>query len=127
MFVVGSPAMLPRAPESMSHQPNLFSSHAPDGSAEPAHKNAPEPARSVPVWMRRMELFLRVAVRLYLGLLVMVLPWTVYWDDNHFLTVYPRVAAFASLGGVRGVVSGLGLLNLWIAVSEAIHYREFDA
>jgi hypothetical protein len=25
---------------------------------------------------------------------------------------------------VRGVVSGLGLLNIWIAVSDAIEYRE---
>jgi hypothetical protein len=26
-------------------------------------------------------------------------------------------------GAVRGVVSGLGLLNLWIAVTEALHFR----
>jgi hypothetical protein len=25
---------------------------------------------------------------------------------------------------VRGIVSGIGLLNLWIALSDAIHYRE---
>jgi hypothetical protein len=27
-------------------------------------------------------------------------------------------------GAVRGVISGLGVLNLWIAVDEAVHYRE---
>jgi hypothetical protein len=27
-------------------------------------------------------------------------------------------------GALRGMVSGLGLLNLWIAISEAIHYKE---
>jgi hypothetical protein len=26
-------------------------------------------------------------------------------------------------GAVRGVVSGLGLLNLWIAIVEAVHFR----
>jgi hypothetical protein len=111
----------------MSHQPNLFSSQVPNGSADPAPKTAPETPRTAPVWLRRLELFLRVAVRLYLGLLVMVLPWTVYWEENHFLSLSPRLAAFATFGGVRGIVSGLGLLNLWIAVSEAIHYREFDS
>jgi hypothetical protein len=27
-------------------------------------------------------------------------------------------------GAIRGLVSGLGILNLWIAISEAIHYKE---
>jgi hypothetical protein len=26
-------------------------------------------------------------------------------------------------GAVRGMVSGLGLLNLWIAIVEAVHFR----
>lgn len=111
----------------MSHQPNLFSSHATDGSAEAPSQTAPEQPRSGPIWIRRFELFLRVAVRLYLGLLVMVLPWTGFWEGNHLLSVSPHLAAFFMLGGVRGIVSGLGLLNLWIAISDAIHYREFHS
>jgi hypothetical protein len=26
-------------------------------------------------------------------------------------------------GAVRGMISGLGLLNLWIALDEALHFR----
>ena len=34
------------------------------------------------------------------------------------------IAWLAANGVVRGIVSGLGLLNIWIAVSDAIEYRE---
>jgi hypothetical protein len=34
------------------------------------------------------------------------------------------VAHFSQNGAVRGVVSGLGLLNLWIGLAEAIYYKE---
>ncbi len=111
----------------MSHQPNLFSSNAPHGSAAPTTKPAPQllvKQHRTPVWLRRVDLFLRVIVRLYLGLLVVALPWTHLWDENHLFSLVPQIAWFAANGVVRGIVSGLGLLNIWIAVSDAIEYRE---
>jgi hypothetical protein len=111
----------------MSHQPNLFSSNAPHGSADPPPKPAPQTLpeqHRTPVWLRRIDLFLRVIVRLYLGLLVVALPWTHLWDENHLFNLVPQIAAFTANGAVRGVISGLGLLNIWIAISDAIHYRE---
>jgi len=111
----------------MSHQPNLFSSNAPHGSAAPTTKPAPPllvKQHRTPVWLRRVDLFLRVIVRLYLGLLVVALPWTHLWDENHLFNLVPQIAWFAASGVVRGIVSGLGLLNIWIAVSDAIEYRE---
>ena len=96
-------------------------------SAEPARKPAPPllvKQHRTPVWLRRVDLFLRVVVRLYLGLLVVALPWTHLWDENHLFSLVPQIAWFAANGVVRGIVSGLGLLNIWIAVSDAIEYRE---
>lgn len=74
--------------------------------------------------MRRLDLILRVVVRLYLGLLLIALPWMHIWGDNHLFLIYPTLGAFAESGAVRGLVSGLGLLNIWIALSEAVHYRD---
>jgi hypothetical protein len=113
----------------MSHQPNLFSSNAPHGPADPSPKSVPhlvvsQEEHRTPVWLRRVDLFLRVIVRLYLGLLVVALPWTHLWDENHLFGLVPQIALFTANGIVRGVVSGLGLLNIWIAVSDAIEYRE---
>jgi hypothetical protein len=108
----------------MSHQPNLFSSSPTDGSAVPGRKPAPAADSRVPLWLRRIEFLLHVVLRIYVGVIVLVLPWTPLWAGNRLLDHFPRLSAFLLYGAVRGVVSGLGLLNLWIAVDEAVHYRE---
>src|SRR5271170_6039581 len=111
----------------MLHQPNLFSSEAPNGSAEPEAEPLPKVQQPAPVWLQRVELFLRVAVRLYLGIFVLVLPWWPrFWDDNPVFQIWPRLGEIATYGSVRGIISGFGLLNLWVAFDEAIHYREPD-
>lgn len=74
--------------------------------------------------MQRLYLFVRVAARLSIGVLVLVLPWTPLWHENHLLSTAPHLVAFASSGVVRGIISGIGLLNLWIGISDAIHYHE---
>jgi hypothetical protein len=111
----------------MLHQPNLFSSEAPSGPADPEPKPLPKLQQAAPVWLRRLELFMRVAVRLYLGVFVLVLPWWPrFWDENPLFQLLPRLGELATYGSVRGIVSGFGLLNLWIAFHEAIHYCESD-
>jgi hypothetical protein len=95
-----------------------------------------------------MELFLRVLLRVCLGLILCCAPWWDYlrpfWDKSVLFEFYPALAtlpmklwsqnplflnvhalgALAANGAVRGMVSGLGLLNLWIALQEAIRHRE---
>jgi hypothetical protein len=63
-------------------------------------------------------------VRLYIGLVLVFLPWTHLWALNRFLLYYAPVAHLTESGAFRGLVSGLGLLNLWIAIAEAMHYKE---
>lgn len=105
-------------------QPNLFSPSSTDGSAVPGRKPAPPGHRRVPSWLRRVEFFLHVILRIYIGVIVLVLPWTPLWASNRLLNYFPRIATLLMYGAVRGVISGLGVLNLWIAVDEAVHYRE---
>jgi hypothetical protein len=83
----------------------------------------PEPQHRVH-WLRRADLFVRVMVRLYIGLILIFLPWTHVWAFNRFFLYYAHVSRLMESGAVRGLVSGLGLLNLWIALHEAIHYKE---
>jgi|HubBroStandDraft_4_1064222.scaffolds.fasta_scaffold106122_2 hypothetical protein len=106
----------------MSHSPNVIS---PAPAPPPASPTAtPVPPQHTAHWLRRADLFLRVVVRLYIGLILVFLPWTHVWAFNRFFLYYAHVAHFMESGAVRGLVSGLGLLNLWIAISEAIHYKE---
>jgi len=110
----------------MTQPPTLFSQETPVSPQPPdtlpgSGRQAPS---HTPRWLRYLELSVRVVVRLYLGLVLVLLPWTHFWSDNRFLLFIPHLATIALSGITRGVVSGLGLLNVWIAVHDAIHYKE---
>ncbi len=103
----------------MSAQSQLF----PDPPAAPEQAKAE--VRLAPVWLQRLSLGILVVFCVYLGALVTALPWwTRVWDENLFFLARPRLNAFLHLGAVRGAISGLGLLDIWIGLSEAVHYRE---
>jgi hypothetical protein len=79
----------------------------------------------IPHWLVRVELFLRVMLRMYIGLAVCYAPWShMFWDQNPIFLHFPAIASVAMNGAVRGMVSGLGLLNLWIAFQDAIRHRD---
>ncbi len=81
--------------------------------------------KPAPVWLQRLSLFVLVLFCVYLGALVMVLPWwTRMWDQNLFIEGRPALARVLHLGAVRGLISGLGMLDIWIGISEAVNYRE---
>jgi hypothetical protein len=108
----------------MPQQSNLFSSSSANGSTVQDRQPAPERPSRLPLWLRRVELYLYVVIRIYIGIIVLVLPWYApLWADNQLLNHFPRLATFLMYGAVRGVVSGLGLLNLWIAIVEAVRFR----
>lgn len=54
------------------------------------------------------------------GLLLMVLPWSGFWDRNYFVYAVPALEPLFTSPFFRGAVSGLGLLNLGAALSELL-------
>jgi hypothetical protein len=83
--------------------------------------NQSEAPQRIPYWLQQVERFLRVIVRIYLGLLVCLAPWyPPAWEANPLFLNSPSLIHFISHGAVRGIVSGLGLLNLWIALTDAL-------
>ncbi|HUR36210.1 MAG TPA: hypothetical protein VM009_00230 [Terriglobales bacterium] len=59
-----------------------------------------------------------------LGMILVVIPWTPIWTQNNLLSAYPAIKAIADHGFMRGAISGLGLINIWIGISDAVQYRE---
>ena len=93
-------------------------SSTPNTPANPIQDDGPE---RIPYWLQQAERFLRVIVRLYLGVLVCCAPWyPAAWDNNPLFQSSPSLSSFVTHGAVRGIVSGLGVLNLWIAIRDAI-------
>jgi len=85
-----------------------------------------EPHPQVPRWLVRVELFLRVVLHMCVGAIAIVAPWFWhgFWDRNPIFLEYPALGHFARTGAVRGLFSGLGLLNLWIAFHDVIRHRD---
>jgi len=87
---------------------------------------APMPSAPAPVWLQRMSLVVLVLFCFYIGALMAVLPWSPrYWDQNGWLLAHPALEAVLQQGWVRGLVTGVGLIDIWIGVSELLHYRDF--
>jgi uncharacterized membrane protein YccC len=76
------------------------------------------------IWMHRLLVLLFVFVCAAAGVLLVILPWTAEWTDNILLLHYPELRSIMTNGFFRGLCSGLGLLDIWIGFSEAIHYHE---
>jgi len=96
-----------------------------DGSTEPIQKPVENVPQRIPKWLERIELLLRVMLRMYIGLAVCYAPWSpMFWDQNPLFLQFPTLAHFAANGAVRGLISGLGLLNLWYALQDVLRHRE---
>jgi hypothetical protein len=52
------------------------------------------------------------------GLVLLVVPWSPFWDRNYFLGLWPALEMVTRSNLVRGAVSGLGIINLWAAMAE---------
>ena len=85
----------------------------------PASSEAPPP-----VWIQRFFLVSTVVFCLWIGLVLAVLPWLPAWTENSLVSDFPTLRWLLGTGFIRGLTSGLGLLDLWIGISEAVHYRD---
>ncbi len=56
---------------------------------------------------------------LEIGFVLLLLPWTDLWDANYFSSLTPAWNPLWLSAYVRGAVSGIGLVNMWIGVAEA--------
>lgn len=52
------------------------------------------------------------------GLLLVLLPWSTFWERNYFVEWSPAIEAVLTSNYMRGAISGLGLVNLGAALVE---------
>jgi hypothetical protein len=65
-----------------------------------------------------MSRLLLVALFLETGFVLIVVPWSIYWDRNYFAESLPLLRELLSNNFVRGAVSGLGVVNVAAGISE---------
>ena len=65
-----------------------------------------------------MKSLLRILLSLdvfLLGVVLIMIPWLGYWDHNFFLDKYPGLIPFLLHPSIRGAVTGLGALDVFLA------------
>ena len=65
--------------------------------------------------MNRIFRALLVVLCFEMGALLLYLPWTAFWERNYFLAHFPSLIPFALHPVVRGLVSGIGVLDIFLA------------
>jgi hypothetical protein len=108
----------PGLPEVESPPATPSSARVPASVAAPAHSSG------LHLWLRRIGVLVFVFLCATAGVMLMILPWRPEWTDNHLLSPFPALRSFMASGFVRGVCTGLGVLNVWIGFWEAVQYRE---
>lgn len=58
-----------------------------------------------------------------LGLVILLLPWSHWWENNSLLLSYPGLIPYMLSGYVRGAVSGIGLVDMILAAEALIRRR----
>jgi hypothetical protein len=66
-----------------------------------------------------LALFLSALSSLLVGIVLLVAPWTVLWDGNVLLQPSSWLRGVLLSPFARGAVSGLGLVNILLAIDEA--------
>ena len=59
-----------------------------------------------------------MALLLESGLLLVLIPWSAFWERNYFVELSPAISVLLTNNFVRGAISGLGLVNVWAALAE---------
>jgi hypothetical protein len=76
-------------------------------------------------WFHKAGAVFFICVCLDLGLFLVFFPWTEWWDSNFFSAMVPEWHQYWSNLYVRGAVSGLGVVNLYISLMEILRLRRF--
>jgi hypothetical protein len=102
-------------------------SQRPEESAESAEKSAGPVVLGRPSyhWYHKTSAVLLVAFCLEIGLFLLIFPWTPYWETNYFGSLIPQWHLYWNDMYVRGAVSGLGVVNLYISILELYRLRRF--
>jgi hypothetical protein len=76
-------------------------------------------------WYAKVSAVVFITFCLEVGLYLLIVPWTDSWEGNYFSTLFPQLQIYWNNLYVRGAVSGLGAVNLYISLVEIFRLRRF--
>ena len=77
--------------------------------------------------MNRVLRALLILLCFEMGALLLYLPCSVYWDQNYFLSHFPSLIPVFLHPSFRGAVSGIGVLDIILAINLITNRRPIPA
>jgi hypothetical protein len=74
-------------------------------------------------WYHKAGAVLFITFCLDIGLFLLIFPWTDYWDN--FAAFARNWRPYCDTMYVRGAISGMGVVNLYISLGEVFRLRRF--
>ncbi len=109
----------------MPTDPGMNSTDRPQGQAS-VDTPAPMAIKRVEYrWYHKMSAVLLITFCLEIGLFLLIFPWTDTWENNYFAALAPSLRQYWDNMYVRGAISGLGVINLYISLVEVFRLRRF--
>ena len=75
-------------------------------------------------WYHKVSAVLFITLCLDVGLFLLICPWTDWWDN--FAAFVRTWRPYLDNMYVRGAISGLGVVNLYISLGEVFRLRRFS-
>lgn len=119
----GGPQVVPDRSDNGRHVNSSTTNFPPTDGSLPL----PAPGRRPPpIWLQRLSMIVQVVLFLWAGSILLVLPWRMadVWLNTPFVATRPDLRVFLAHGFLRGLVSGLGIVNIWLGVWLAVHYHD---
>lgn len=74
-------------------------------------------------WYHKLFAVFFALFAIELGVFLVMVPWTGIWERNFLFKLAPDWYAVWISPYARGAVSGVGVLNLWVALVEVLSLR----
>jgi hypothetical protein len=121
--------MMPGEPESRNTAGAEDVRLSPNGDG----RSAPLPVSSVSAvvptstyrWYHKAGAMVLTMFCMAIGIYLLIYPWTDSWNHNYFAAAVPDWHGYWDNLYLRGAVSGLGIVNFYISLVEAIRLRRF--
>lgn len=92
---------------------------------DPQAPRLEEVPRPIYRWYHKIWAVLFIVFCLEVGAFLLVFPWTDSWGSNFFSVLVPEWHGYWDNAYVRGAVSGLGVVNIYISLLEIFRLRRF--
>ena len=67
-----------------------------------------------------MKRLLLIAFFFEVGFVLIVIPWSAFWERNYFAQMAPAIGMLTTNYYFRGAVSGLGLVNVVAGIADLV-------